>query len=607
MAEEDGITIGIDIGTTTTSAAVLRNGGYETLKMGNGDLVIQSVVNYNHSSKSVGFFVKGKNQSRGTVYEVKRILGTLFHDMEDEIKRNNWSYNVIEGDDGMCEIELFIVSKGETARKIVTPVDVYADILTYICEQARKYMGKDTFSSCVLTCPVDFSLHQRQAIQSACVLAGLNNAYLISEPTAAAIAFAEKFDKKSTGVRHYLVYDFGGGTFDASVVRREGDQYTVIKTKGDAHLGGKDIDVALIKEVKTGFESSGKKISPRETLNLKIACKEAKEQLLTTPSIDIFTEFDDESDDRYTLTQTGLSWIATPIVEKTMEVVRDVLAMCKPALMAEDIDRVFLMGGSSCLAAVRTEVEKMFAKEKICVDTPELSRVGIALGAAHVAACRSLQNEKNLLSMENPATIQLQDVSSYSVRVLCGRRTRVVVPAQTPLGEDHSIRLIPLEKDKRFVRVVITVGETERLEENAVIGVLQVPISRRRRPEEQPLLVKIHVEEGDKVDVTVQNELLGRSFHTVLQAGLNNELLAQLEIKKKKREEEETELSRLDGIRQDIFVMCSGRLNGLDEETVQQIRQINIDVSTRRYSVEELERIRQKLVSLLHSSCVCFQ
>ena len=183
----------------------------------------------------------------------------------------------------------------------------------------------------------------------------------------------------------------------------------------------------------------------------------------------------------------------------------------------------------------------------------------------------------------------------------------MVVPAQTPLGEDHSIRLIPLEKDKRFVRVVITVGETERLEEHAVIGVLPVPISRRRRPEEQPLLVKIHVEEGDKVDVTVQNELLGRSFHTVLQAGLNNELLAQLEIKKKKREEEETELSRLDGIRQDIFVMCSGRLNGLDEETVQQIRQINIDVSTRRYSVEELERIRQKLVSLLHSSCVCFQ
>ena len=619
MTEEEGIVIGIDVGTTTTSAAVLKNGRYDILKMGNGDLTIDSVVNYNHSSKSVGFFLKGKNQSRGTVYEVKRILGTKFENMIEEINRNNWSYTVFEGEDGMSTIELSIVSKGETFTKIVTPVDVYADILSSIREFAQKFVGKDTFSSCVLTCPVDFSLRQRQAIQSACVLADLSPVYLISEPTAAAIAFAEKFDKESTGVRHYLVYDFGGGTFDASVVCREGDQYTVMKTKGDAHLGGKDIDVALIREVKSYLESGDRTISPRETLNLKIACKEAKEQLLTQSSIEIFTEFEDGSEDSYMLTQMTLARIAQPIVQKTVAVVREVLTTCEPPLTPGDIDRVFLMGGSSCLATVAEELRTLFPPEKLCSDTAELSRVGIALGAARVAACRGLRNGRNVLSMEGDVedgernrngsenVIQLRDVSSYSVRILCGNETRAVVPAQTPLREEHSIRLIPLMESAKFARVVVTVGETEQLEENTVIGVLSVPISQKRRPEEQPLLVRIHVEEDDRVDVIVENELSNRSFHVVLQAGLNDALLARLQVGKERRDEEEAKLSRLDGIRQDIFVMCSGNLSRLDPETAKQVRQINADVAGHRYSEEELERIRQRLVSLLHSSRVCFQ
>ena len=176
-----------------------------------------------------------------------------------------------------------------------------------------------------------------------------------------------------------------------------------------------------------------------------------------------------------------------------------------------------------------------------------------------------------------------------------------MVPAQTPLREEHSIRLIPLVESAKFARVVVTVGETEQLEENTVIGVLSVPISQKRRPEEQPLLVRIHVEEDDRVDVIVENELSNRSFHVVLQAGLNDALLARLQVGKERRDDEEAKLSRLDGIRQDIFVMCSGNLSRLDPETAKQVRQINADVAGHRYSEEELERIRQRLVSLLHS------
>ena len=109
------------------------------------------------------------------------------------------------------------------------------------------------------------------------------------------------------------------------------------------------------------------------------------------------------------------------------------------------------------------------------------------------------------------------------------------------------------------------------------------------------------------MDVIVENELSNRSFHVVLQAGLNDALLARLQVGKERRDEEEAKLSRLDGIRQDIFVMCSGNLSRLDPETAKQVRQINADVTGHRYSEEELERIRQRLVSLLHSSRVCFQ
>ena len=181
MSFKPGSCIGIDLGTSTTSAAVLKHGRYEILFLKSDSLNFDSVVTYNESSRSVGIERKvSKNRSSATVYEVKRLLGRKFKDIQKELQHSRWSYEVREGESGNAEINLLIGPPNKCISRIITPEQVSADILSYIREFALKYLDTNDIESCVITCPVQFSTEQRRATLSAGYLAGFTNVQLVA-------------------------------------------------------------------------------------------------------------------------------------------------------------------------------------------------------------------------------------------------------------------------------------------------------------------------------------------------------------------------------------------------------------------------------------------
>ena len=610
MSFKSGHCIGIDLGTSTTSAAVFRNNDYEILNVKRDSQCFDSVVTYTESTRSVGMErTVSKNRSSATVYEVKRLIGRKFKDVQEEVQRSQWSYEVREGESGNVEINLLIGPPNDCISRVVTPEQVSADILSCIRESAMKYLDTKEIERCIITCPVQFSTEQRRATLSAGFLAGFTNIQLVAEPTAAAIAFAEVFDKMAQGERHYCVYDFGGGTFDASIVYRKGNTYRVLNTAGDAHLGGKDIDVAIMTDITKRIKYRNLELNPRRLLDFKMACKEAKEQLsvLDTTDIDlVFCKWENEDDaESISITREQLAVICRPIISKTLKVVKSVLASCSPPLTAEDIDMVFLMGGSSSLRSVKEEVATLFDPSKICMDSQCLAKAGIAIGASRIASCVDLQSQSNLMS-ETPE-LQFVDVSPHEIRLLCGGKTEVILPHKTPIGESRSIRILPVESGKGFARLVITAGRTNSLQDNTYLGTLKIPLRNDRVAEEQPLVVTVRVTGNDLVDVTVVDELGRHGYHAVLNAGLSEERCNDLKQIQLARKVEEQEIQKLKVNISEYCCKCRQKLTENESDVLGEVEELDRRATNETLTVEGLAEIKRRVECILeHLFLVCF-
>lgn len=605
MSFKPGSCIGIDLGTSTTSAAVLKRGNFEILFLKSDSLNFDSIVTYTESSRSVGVERKvSKNRSSATVYEVKRLIGRKFSDIQEELRRNRWSYEVKEGEAGNAVINLKIGPPNKCISRIVTPEQVSGDILSFIREFALKYLDTNEIENCIITCPVQFSTEQRRATLSAGYFAGFPNVQLVAEPTAAAIAFSEKFDNSVKGTRYYCVYDFGGGTFDASIIRREGNIYRVLNTAGDAFLGGKDIDVAIMEDMTRRIESRNFKLNPRRMLDFKMACKEAKERLLTVEMTDIdlvFCQWENEDEvQSMSISREQLASICRPIISKTLEVVKSVLASCSPPLTPEDIDMVFLMGGSSSLLSVKEEVSTLFDPSKIIVDTQFLAKTGIAIGATRIASCAELQNQVNLMSVVSD--LKFVDVSPHEIRLLCGKKTEIILPHKTPIGEKRSIRILPAASGKRLARLVITAGMTDSLEDNTYLGTLKIPLRSDRGAEEQPLIVTVYVTNNDLVDVTVVDELSHHGYHAVLNAGLSEErrnALKQIQLARQVEERAQREIQQL---KVDISKSCDKcrlKLTENQSEVLKEVEELNGRAINQGLTIEQLTTIKNRVECIL--------
>ncbi|MDR6889849.1 MULTISPECIES: Fe-S protein assembly chaperone HscA [Variovorax] len=355
------IAVGIDLGTTHSLVAAVRNGVAECLPDDDGRVLLPSVVRYlDGDRRQIGFdAVAARGQDpANTITSVKRLMGRGLADISN---RESMSYRIDSSDGGMVKVQTLAGEK--------SPVEISAEILATL-----RFRAEDTFDDelygAVITVPAYFDEGQRQATKDAAQLAGLNVLRLISEPTAAAIAYG--LDNASEGV--YAVYDLGGGTFDISILRLTQGVFEVIATGGDSALGGDDYDHALADFVMA--QAGAHAQSDVDRAALLVAARAAKEALTDSESTAFVAEVAGQAI-QFDLTRAQFDAATKPLTDRTIAAVRKALRDAK--LKPDDLQGIVLVGGSTRMPQVRRAVAEFFGREPLVNLNPDEV---VALGAA---------------------------------------------------------------------------------------------------------------------------------------------------------------------------------------------------------------------------------
>ncbi|WP_295978073.1 Fe-S protein assembly chaperone HscA [uncultured Variovorax sp.] len=355
------IAVGIDLGTTHSLVASVRNGVAECLPDDQGRLLLPSAVRYLEGDRrQIGYdaLAARAQDPANTITSVKRLMG---RGLADIANRESMSYRIGSGDGGMVKVQTLAGEK--------SPVEISAEILATL-----RFRAEDTFDDelygAVITVPAYFDEGQRQATKDAAQLAGLNVLRLISEPTAAAIAYG--LDNASEGV--YAVYDLGGGTFDISILRLTQGVFEVIATGGDSALGGDDYDHALADFVLA--QTGGQADSDADKASLLVAARAAKEALTDSEAVVFKAEVAGKTVS-FELTRDQFYASTQPLTDRTIAAVRKALRDAK--LKADELKGIVLVGGSTRMPQVRRAVADFFGREPLVNLNPDEV---VALGAA---------------------------------------------------------------------------------------------------------------------------------------------------------------------------------------------------------------------------------
>ena len=371
-----GRIIGIDLGTTNSVVTVVEGGQPKLIQNAEGQRTTPSVVAYTKDGEVlVGAAARRQavTNPQKTIFSAKRFIGSKFQECADEAK--GMPYTVNESKDGGCAIEV--------DGKSINPAEISAKVLMKLKKEAEDFLGSPV-TEAVITVPAYFNDAQRQATKDAGKIAGLDVKRIVAEPTAAALAYG--LDKKAN--EKIAVYDFGGGTFDVSILEVGDSVVEVLATNGDTHLGGDNIDEVLIKSLLNQFKSeTGIDISgdPMAVQRLKEAAEKAKIELSSAPSTDINLPFltADQTGPKHlntTVTRAEFERMIGEIVEKTLAPCRQVLK--DAGLQASDIQEVLLVGGSTRVPLVQQRVKEMFNREpNKSVNPDEVVAIGAGVQA----------------------------------------------------------------------------------------------------------------------------------------------------------------------------------------------------------------------------------
>ncbi len=446
LPERQGPIVGIDLGTTNSLIGYYDSGFPILFSNEEGFRLTPSVVSYLEDSLPCVGHAAVRQQllyPEKTIASVKHLMGRRVGDPECE----GWDH--------------LVGSRGEAVQiklgqKIVSPEEVSSEILKELKKTAEARLGV-LIQRAIITVPAYFNDAQRQATRRAGEIAGLVVERIISEPTAAALAYG--LDKLQDHSK-IAVYDFGGGTFDLSVLKLDHGLFQVLSTCGDTNLGGDTIDQALTDFLLTKLKLENSR-DPKILMRLRQAGRRAKEELSFAQETTIHLPFlEGNRSIEITLTRAELEKIALPVIERTR--VLCLRSLADANLNVEDLDEVILVGGSTRMPAVRAVVEELFKRPPNLTQHPDEA---VAIGAVLQGA----------LLEGNLNAITLLDVTPLSLGIeTFGGLMNVIIPRNTTIPSKAGELFTNAVAGQEKMKITLLQGERERAQDNWKLGELEL-------------------------------------------------------------------------------------------------------------------------------------
>ncbi|MDB5204489.1 MAG: chaperone protein DnaK, molecular chaperone DnaK [Candidatus Taylorbacteria bacterium] len=449
-----GKIIGIDLGTTNSAVAIMEAGSPKVLENAEGARTTPSIVAESKTGERLaGLLAKrqGVTNPKNTIYQIKRFIGHNFDEESVQKDKASVPFDVIKGATGGVEVKM--------GAKNYRPEEISAQFLQKLKADAEARLG-EKITEAVITVPAYFNDAQRQATKDAGKIAGLDVKRIINEPTAAALAYG--FNKKKD--EKIVVFDFGGGTFDISVLEVGDDVVEVKSTDGDAHLGGKDIDQKIIGYIADEFKKESGIDVRNDALALQRldeAAEKAKIELSTSVQTEINIPFitSDASGPRHlilTITRAKLEELTQEFIDRAMMITKR--AMDASPFKIPDINEVILVGGQTRMPALQKAVKEFFNKEpNITVNPDEV----VALGAAIQGGILAGDVKDVLLLDVIPLALGIETMGNVATKL---------IEKNTTIPTSRSQTFSTAADNQTSVEIHIVQGERAMARDNKSLG-----------------------------------------------------------------------------------------------------------------------------------------